>query len=867
MRKPTQGSKRRIEISSTQLMLKAKALKSLRRPLLFTRIGLLTEQITRAFWPLWSLGFVIWAALSFKVFHDLAVELAYVLALVGLAGIIASVVYGVRRFRWPGVDEAADRIDRSLKDRPLSALWDAQAIGADDGASTAIWRAHVARMAEQAASARTVEPDLRLSDRDPFAMRYIAATALVVALLFGSFNRETFLETLDPSTGLTTASGPIFEGWIEPPRYTGLPGIYLNDLVGDEAIPIPQGSKVTLRVYGGGASAGFTESVSGSVEVAADEPKTEFEFEVTQSGELRLAGPADRVWTIEMIPDEPPLVALTGPVERSPAGETKLSFEAADDYGVVAGTVTIELDLTSVDRRHGLALAPEEIPAVTLDMPLPFSGDRKDFTDTLVEDLSRHPWAGLPVLLSVSALDDLEQTALAEPEIVILPSRRFFDPLAAAIIEQRRDLLWNRKNAPRVTQVLRAVSYLPEDIFDNDKSYLILRSAIRRLEYRTSDLPTDQLRDEVAEMLWKVALLIEDGDLGDAEARLRRAEERLSEAIENGATEDEISELMEELRRAMQEYMQQLAQEAERNPDQDQARDSETREITGDQLQAMLDRIEQLMREGRNQEAQEMLDQLRQMMENMRTARQQQGEGEGQGQQAMRDLADTMRQQQNLSDEAFRQMQEEFNRQQQGQPGQPGQQGEGQQPGQQGQQQGQPGANGQQRGNAPGQRELAGRQEALRQLLESQRNGLPDPNSEEGRAAREALRRAEREMGEAGEALRQGDLPQALDNQADALDALRDGLESLGQELAQNQDQNMGRQGDQAGSPDPNSQQDPLGRQAGTTGRIGSEENLMPGDNPFMRSRELLDEIRRRTGDKSRPKIELDYLERLLDRF
>ncbi|MFT5160876.1 MAG: hypothetical protein ACI9ZD_002491, partial [Paracoccaceae bacterium] len=274
---------------------------------------------------------------------------------------------------------------------------------------------------------------------------------------------------------------------------------------------------------------------------------------------------------------------------------------------------------------------------------------------------------------------------------------------------------------------------------------------------------------------------------------------------------------------------------------------------------------EELTREGRMEEAQEMLEQLRQMMENMQTAQRQQGEGEGEGegegQQSMRELADTMRQQQDLSDEAFRQMQEEFNGQQ---PGEQGQQGEGQQPGE-------PGANGQQRGgeqgSQPGPGELAQRQDALRQLLESQRNGLPDANSEEGRFARDALRRAEREMGEAGEALRQGDIPEALNNQADALDALREGLENLGQELAQNQDQNVGRQGDQAGSPDPNSKRDPLGRQTGTTGRIGSEQDLMPGDNPFMRSRELLDEIRRRSGDKSRPKIELDYLERLLDRF
>jgi hypothetical protein len=35
----------------------------------------------------------------------------------------------------------------------------------------------------------------------------------------------------------------------------------------------------------------------------------------------------------------------------------------------------------------------------------------------------------------------------------------------------------------------------------------------------------------------------------------------------------------------------------------------------------------------------------------------------------------------------------------------------------------------------------------------------------------------------------------------------------------------------------------------------------------MQRARDLLDEIRRRSGDLGRPELELDYLRRLLDRF
>ena len=57
-----------------------------------------------------------------------------------------------------------------------------------------------------------------------------------------------------------------------------------------------------------------------------------------------------------------------------------------------------------------------------------------------------------------------------------------------------------------------------------------------------------------------------------------------------------------------------------------------------------------------------------------------------------------------------------------------------------------------------------------------------------------------------------------------------------------------------------------LGRRQGDTARIGSDENMVQND-PDTRARELLDEIRRRSGELTRPLEELDYLKRLLQMF
>ena len=50
-------------------------------------------------------------------------------------------------------------------------------------------------------------------------------------------------------------------------------------------------------------------------------------------------------------------------------------------------------------------------------------------------DLSRHPWANLPVTILYRVSDGIGQSTEAPPVRIDLPGRRFFDPTAAALIE------------------------------------------------------------------------------------------------------------------------------------------------------------------------------------------------------------------------------------------------------------------------------------------------------------------------------------------------------------------------------------------------------------------------------------------------
>ena len=144
---------------------------------------------------------------------------------------------------------------------------------------------------------------------------------------------------------------------------------------------------------------------------------------------------------------------------------------------------------------------------------------------------------------------------------------------------------------------------------------------------------------------------------------------------------------------------------------------------------------------------------------------------------------------------------------------------------------------------------------------------MPGQGTPEGDAAREALDRAGRAMDEAEQNLRDGELAEAIENQSQAMDALRDGMRSLGEAMAQEERNQQQGQGQQPSDPRAGNR-DPLGRENGTNSTEGGDDSrrVLNGGS-VGRSRELFDEIRRRSGDQSRSEVERDYLSRLLERF
>jgi len=823
------------------------------RALFWTRAGLALERVLRALWLPLSLTLLGAAALAFDLFAALPGN-GPAMALAGLVLVIVVLgAWGGWNLRWPTRAEAVARLDRTLPGRPLAALMDEPAIGAGDPGALGLWQAHLGRMAARASGARAVPPAPGLARRDPYALRLAALTAAAVALLFAAPQRLGDLPGLPGPAG--AAVGPSWEGWIVPPPYTGRPTLYLNE-IDRPAFEVPQGALVMLRLYG---QVPVTQLLGGTPRT--DETGQQKEFAVAHSGRLTVA---QRSWELTVLQDFAPTIQFSGPLVRGRGGVLTQPFMAEDDYGVTAAEAQVTLDLSSVDRRHGLALPPEPRDDLVLDLPLPMTARRTQVTETLREDLATHPWAHLPVRIVLQATDAAGQTGRTAPLAADLPARRFFEPAALSIAEMRRDILWNRDNGRRAAQLMRAMLHQSQGAFRADMAPAMIREAVRLIETRLDAGTWDgAARDEVAEKLWEIALTLEEGELANARERLRRAQERLDQAMRDGASPGEIADLMDELREATRDYMRMLAEQAENAPQDGDRRDQgqgERMQITGNQIQELMDEIQRLMEEGRMDEAAELMAQLNALLENLQMERGQGGEPM-EGAESMQGLGDTLGEQQRLADDTFRELQEQFNRGQPpsdergkdevGQDGQPPGGGQEREPGRQ--------------GSAPTLEELAERQQALRDRLRDEQLGtLPGEDTAEGEAGLQSLEDADRAMDEAARALREGDARAALERQAEAMDALREGIRQLregaAQDRADRREPGDGQQAQGLG-------RDPLGRERGNAREGADRGTALPGEDPRARARDLMDEIRRRLAERERPEPERDYLDRLIERF
>jgi hypothetical protein len=804
-------------------------------------------------------------------------------------GFLSRSIIRAQRKLIPTRSEALRRIeeDSGLLHRPFDAIVDTEAA---TNVESLAWRTHVSKAKSNVENARSSKLRAVLAPIDKYYLRFIAPCALVLALMVGGGDnyerlRASFMPIWQPGISAKNAR---YEAWVDPPEYTGRPPSYFK---GEKELTAPEGSEFVARISGvkkaprlilqdGKRTRRITPKRLGpkSFEARAIVSKS-----VTASYRI---GTETQDWKLSVLQDTHPIIEFDEPPKAGKRDKLIFTYNLSDDFGVEALSMLIAL---------------EDAPDLkdSIDVLLPGSSVRDAQKEPASLDLTKHKWAGKQVIGYLSAVDGKNQVGTSKQAIFVVPDKIFVEPLAKSVAEHRSlmligtdpyqslkvnefkgeetpvfavdrpDYTIERAPAPvqRAALLIEAATDKPVGIFEDPTVYMGLRNIYRRLQtarnqHALAGIPED---------LWKIALRAEFGILGDALADMQAAERALNNAMARRAPQREVDALFERYNNAVDRYMDELMQkaveEAKKNAGGDQQGGGGGEGINTDEIQALLDAIEEANRIGDTVAARKALAKLAQLLENMQIQLAQGGGGSGEGlgdgmseelKEALEELNELLGEQRQLRDET--QEAQRGQSPQGGQNGQSEQQGEGQAPG------------------AQSGESLAENQESLRELLETledgagkellERNGAGtgqegDEEGEGGGNGRidEALENAKRGMRQSEEALKNSDFYGAGEAQSDAIEALR----QLGEELYAEEAKKLGERNADGSQSGDGENADPFGRENDGNG-VGDEVEV-PEIDDRQRARDLLEELRRRSGEQDRDKIERDYLDRLLERF
>jgi uncharacterized protein (TIGR02302 family) len=838
----------------------------LRRRRLAARAALGFERLWPSVWPAAGVVGLFLCAALLDLPRRLPGGLHAVLLLAVAAGIGVLLWRGLRGLRLPGDAEADRRLEANsgLHHRPLAVLTDRPAL---PGTET-LWHAHLARASGQIGRLRVGLPRPGMAARDPRALRGGLFVALVACLgIAGAAAPARIERSLTPSFAPSAPPVPTeLQAWITPPGYTNLPPIFLRAETPD--LSVPAGSHLTLSLSGGTGGAPELSLAGHKLPLQTlDASSFQADADLMAGGrlEVRRSGATLGAWDIAVVADAAPLVrwneppgAARGASARVP--QTRLPWELQHAYGVTGLQAEIHLR----DR--------PDAPPLVVPIPLP-GGAPKSAHGVRLQDLTPHPWAGLPVTAQLVGHDAPGLVGRSAVAALILPERRFDNPTARAVVAVRRMLALHPDHRGDAIAELDRISGLDQVWRDDPGGFLNLRAAAEALYYNESAAVVDQVQDR----LWQLALHLEEG-LSDRTARaLQQARQELRDALEaqkRGEAVDpkEIERRIQALEKAIQEHLQALAEKLRQDPSA-QLADPDAPTLDPKDAMDLAEQMRKAIEEGRMQDAEQQMAQLERMLDQLQRAHpaqrsaeaRQRAEKRKRGQQQMDAVQDMVQREGGLLDRS---------QQRDGDATDPAD---------------------------PDRARDARVQQALRRALGEVMQQYGDMMG----SIPPQLGEADGAMRDAARHLGQGEDTQAGEEIRHAIEALQKGGESMGQQMAQSLGQpNDGEAGDQqAGQGDegdqglqlapgdgtrnprghgrrpwqgmpqfgrnPDPQRDPLGRNTdqGQSGTDMSDDVTLPEQMEQARTRAIQEELRRRGADRGRPQPELDYIDRLLKQF
>jgi uncharacterized protein (TIGR02302 family) len=789
---------------------------------------LLLERLWNSFWPLMTI-IAFYAGLSLTQVVLMFGNAAHIvfLGMFTAAAVFAGLYLGAP-FRLPRRSEVERRIEleSGLRHRPLDMMHDQPISGTSAAAAKLFNREKEARKKDWD-KLKIWRPRSDAPLRDRFALRHAALLFLIIGLVMAQQDIWYRLsQGLRPHIAITLPGAPVsLDIWAQPPGYTGKAPVFLATAqlgrTTESAAKVPVGSLLKIRIGGTASTPKLTYADQEHAFTQAADKSFTLEIPLMESGTADIKLGWFRKlgqWPIEITPDTPPAVSLllVTPTER--AG-TKIIFDARDDYGVknLSATITPVADTGSDPWQE------------TLYMDVPFIRNATTDNQNHTLQLARHPMAGSAVRMTLTAEDDAGNISVSKPEYFVLPERKFENPTAARLNFERKRLTYFNNGISRKlsAQTLADIANRPH-FFDGDPIiFLGLVIAVKRLGYDGDPESVHSVR----ELLWDLALRVEEGGLAQARDELTEALQKMSQALNNpDASEEELQQIMQEVAEKMRAYMQALANQMRQMAEQ-QMKDGEQlspelsqRIMQQMDMDALMQQMQNMTDEDARRQMQDLMEQLRRAVENATPEEiLEMQQRQAKATKAMNDLQKVIHAQQELVDQANKSdgAKEDL----------------------------------QEMGDKEG-----GLRQQLDQITQDLGQGMPVPES----------------LGEAGDLMEQaqqafdgGNLQEGGKLAKAALDKLQEGMDQAVQFMAEQMKQIMisfgggrgqGQQGQQGECPP--EERDPLGN---CPGKSGTGSVKIPDEKERRRVQEIIRELRGRSNNWERPRIEREYIDRLLN--
>lgn len=404
--------------------------------------------------------------------------------------------------------------------------------------------------------------------------------------------------------------------WVTPPAYAQLPSEALNGHFWKAQDPVLEGSQIHVSwedesspvdVAFNGKSAkldffGISEPVA-TFHVPVKTETSSYEL-FAHSGWLRYGS-----WRFETIADQEPQISLTEKPEITVRKTIRFAYEASDDFGVK--TVVARLTPTASSLQ-------ERVRSVDVPLRAPLM---KDIKTTSYVDLTSLPWAGIPVMVQLMVEDGAGQKGWSAPKVLTLPSRRFHNPFARALIEERERLLRQPDGAMRdeAANVMAGIAR-QQSLFNGDPVVMMsLRAGAVRLVVNNAP----ETVQAVGSVLWQAAIRLEEGPVGLARHEFAQAERNLSLALMHKEKESALHDYLGRIDVAMKTYFDALEKERAKQPvslrEVDWPLTHEEVSLSPEDVKEHVEIVRLHLKEGDHEKAKEKLALLQDVIENLRT--------------------------------------------------------------------------------------------------------------------------------------------------------------------------------------------------------------------------------------------------------